>query len=67
MNAFDGVKVFSASMYARREHLGDEVTRWLESTRGIQIVDIVIRQSSDREYHALSIVVFFRESSKRRP
>jgi hypothetical protein len=70
MSAFTSVKVFSASMYERRQTLGDEVTRWLEEARrtrsGFQIVDIVIRQSSDREYHALSIVVFFRESPLKR-
>jgi hypothetical protein len=66
MSAFSGVKVFSATMIAQRLALGDEVTRWLAEARktrpGFEIVDIVIRQSSDQAFHALSIVVFFREA-----
>ncbi len=74
MNAFDGVKVFSASQFARREVLGEEVTKWLEEARrtrpGFKLIDIMIRQSSDEAYHCLSIVLFFREaapSKKRSP
>jgi hypothetical protein len=69
VSAFDGVKVFSASPFARREILGEEVTCWLEEARrtrpGFAIVDIVVRQSSDRAYHCLSIILFFRETKKR--
>jgi len=69
LSGFNGVKIFSASLYALRENLGVEVTRWLEEARrtrpDFSVVDIVIRQSSDRAYHCLSIVLFFRETKKR--
>ena len=70
MNAFNGVKVFTATMYAQRQALGETVTAWLEDARkhrpGFEVVDIEVRQSSDAEFHALSIVVFFNERTGRR-
>jgi hypothetical protein len=68
VSAFDGVKVFTATLVASRAKLGDEVTRWLEEARrtrpGFEIVDMVVRQSSDYAYHCVSVVVFFREQPK---
>lgn len=61
MSAFNGVRVFSATMIAQRQTLGEEVTRWLEDMRrrpGFKIVDIVVRQSSDDAYHCISITIF---------
>jgi hypothetical protein len=34
---FDGVKVFSATMVAQRDTLGDVVTEWLAAHRQIEI------------------------------
>ncbi len=62
--AFNGVRVFSATMVAKRQTLGEEVTRWLEESQarpGFEIVDIVVRQSSDATFHCFSLVLFFRE------
>ncbi len=65
MSAFTGVKVFSATMVAQRQVLGETVTAWLEDARanrsGFQIVDIVVAQSSDSAFHCISITVFFNE------
>lgn len=65
MSAFNGVKLFSATMYQQRQTLGEQVTAWLEEARatrpGFQIVDILVRQSSDRAFHCTTIVVFFNE------
>ena len=65
MSAFNGVKVFCATMYQQRQTLGEQVTAWLEEARatrsGFQIVDILVRQSSDRAFHCTTIIVFFRE------
>ena len=65
MSAFNGVKVFAATMIAQRQTLGEQVTAWLEEARatrtGFQLVDIVVRQSSDRAFHCITIVVFFNE------
>ena len=63
--AFNGVRVFSATMIAQRQTLGESVTAWLEEARarrpGFQLVDIVVRQSSDNAFHLISIIVFFNE------
>ena len=60
MNSFNAVKVFSATKAKEREQLGETITRWLSANPEITIVDKVVSQSSDNEYHCLSIVLFFR-------
>jgi hypothetical protein len=60
---FSGVKVFSATKAKEREELGESVTRWLRSNGDLEIVDRVVSQSSDNEFHCLSIVLFYREKS----
>jgi folate-dependent tRNA-U54 methylase TrmFO/GidA len=59
--SFTGVKVFSTTLARDREVMGDTVTRWLAAHPGLEIVDREVRQSSDKEFHCLSIVLFFRE------
>ncbi len=62
---FNGVKVFSATKQKEREQLGEMVTFWLkERGGGIEIVDKVVTQSSDDEYHCLTITLFYRDKSK---
>ena len=65
MSSFNGVKIFTATMVAQRQTLGEAVTAWLEDARarrpGFQIVDIEVRQSSDNAFHCISIIVFFNE------
>jgi len=56
---FTGVKVFSATKARDREELGETVTRWLRSNSDIE--NRVVTQSSDDEFHCLSIVLFFRQ------
>ena len=60
---FTGVKVFSATKAKEREELGETVTRWLRSNADLEVVDRVVSQSSDDEFHCLSIVLFFRQKS----
>ncbi len=57
---FTGVKVFSATKARDREELGETVTRWLRSNASVEVVDRVVSQSSDDEFHCLSIVLFYR-------
>jgi hypothetical protein len=57
---FNRVKVFSATKAREREELGDTVNRWLEEHEGIEITDHVVQQSSDSEFHCLSILIFYR-------
>jgi hypothetical protein len=58
---FDGVKTFSATIASHRAGLGDIVTSWLASHDEIEIVDMVVMQSSDSHFHCLTIIVFFNE------
>jgi hypothetical protein len=57
---FTGVKVFSATKAKEREELGESVTRWLRSNGDLEVVDRVVAQSSDNEFHCLTIVIFYR-------
>ena len=61
--SFTGVKVFSATKARERDELGETVTRWLRSNSEIEIVDRVVTQSSDDEFHCLTIVLFYRDKS----
>jgi hypothetical protein len=59
---FNGVKVFSATKAKEREELGETITRWLRSNADtIEVVDRVVTQSSDDEFHCLSITLFYRQ------
>jgi hypothetical protein len=58
--SFTGVKVFSATKARDRDELGETVTRWLRSNADLEVVDRVVSQSSDDEFHCLTIVLFYR-------
>ncbi len=58
---FTGVKVFSATKAKEREELGETVTRWLRANPDLEMVDRVVTQSSDNEFHCLTIVFFYRQ------
>ena len=58
---FSGVKVFSTTLARDRESMGDNITRWLRENVNLEIVDKVVTQSSDKEFHCLTITLFFRE------
>ena len=62
---YDMVKVFSATKAKDRDALGEKVTSFVRSYKG-EIVDTVVRQSSDREFHCLSITLFGRDCKRRR-
>jgi len=57
---FTGVKVFCASVFGHRAKLGETVTEWRAAHPEIELVDIVVTQSSDAHYHLVSISVFYR-------
>lgn len=61
---FTGVKVFSATKAKEREELGEAVTRWLRSNSDLDVVDRVVTQSSDNEFHCLTVVIFYREKQR---
>lgn len=57
--AFTGVKVFSATKAREREELGENVTRWIRTNAGLKVTDKIVTQSSDREFHCLTITLFY--------
>ena len=54
-----GAKVFTATKAKDREELGEVLTRWLRANPNVKVTDRVVTQSSDREFHCLSITLFF--------
>ncbi len=54
------IQVFTASRQRERELVGNRATEWLRDNPGVEVVDWVVTQSSDREYHCLSITLFCR-------
>lgn len=58
---FNGVKIFSATMFADRGMLGDKVTAWIASSPNRTLTDIIVTQSSDAAFHCITISVFYHE------
>ena len=63
--SFNAVKTFTATLGARRNELGDIVTSWLQAHPDIQLVDIEVTQSSDAQFHCLTITLFFIDAPRR--
>lgn len=61
-NHFYGVAVFAATMARERELLGERVTAWLSGHPELRVVDAVVTQSSDAEFHCITITVFWKEA-----
>jgi hypothetical protein len=60
---FTGVKVFSATKAREREELGEHVTQWIRQNPNSRIIDKIVTQSSDREFHCLTITIFYETAS----
>lgn len=58
---FNGVKVFSATMVADRDQLGEKVTAWIAANSAKKVTDIIVTQSSDEAFHCIAITVFYHE------
>jgi hypothetical protein len=65
MASFTGVKVFSTTLARDRDALSDRITGWLREHPELEIVDKTVTQSSDREFHCLTITFFYREKQPR--
>ena len=61
MTGFTGIKVFSTTLARDREAMGDKITNWLKDNPGLEVVDKIVTQSSDKEFHCLTITLFYRE------
>jgi hypothetical protein len=60
---FTGIKVFSTTLARDREVMGENITKWLKENPNAEIVDKVVTQSSDKEFHCLTITLFYRQKS----
>ncbi|MBP6632407.1 MAG: hypothetical protein KBG28_06530 [Kofleriaceae bacterium] len=58
-----GVKVFSATKAKERELLGEAITEWIRNNPGCELVDKIVTQSSDSEFHCLTITLFYRHKA----
>ena len=63
--AFDSVKVFAATKFTDRAVLGEVVTEWIAQHPEHQVTEIAVRQSSDAEFHCLTLIVFYRAGAAR--
>ena len=59
-----GLKVFSATKARDREKLGELITDWIRTHPEYEMVDKVVTQSSDAEFHCLTITVLYRPRSR---
>jgi len=59
-----GVKVFSATKAKERELLGELITDWIRNHPEHEIVDKIVTQSSDSEFHCLTITLFYKHGPK---
>jgi hypothetical protein len=55
-----GVKVFSATKAKERELLGEVITDWIRNNPSFELVDKIVTQSSDSEFHCLTITLFYK-------
>jgi hypothetical protein len=62
--AFNGVKIFSATMFADRGQLGERVTAWMASGPHRKLTDIIVTQSSDAAFHCVTISIFYQEAMR---
>jgi folate-dependent tRNA-U54 methylase TrmFO/GidA len=58
--SFTGVKVFSTTLARDRENMGENITKWLKENPNVDVVDKVVTQSSDKEFHCLTITLFYK-------
>ena len=65
MITFSGMKIFSTTLARDREVMGENVTRWLRENPQHEIVDKIVTQSSDKEFHCLTITLLYKEREKK--
>lgn len=55
-----GLKIFSATKAKDRDTLGETITDWIRAHPEFEIMDKVITQSSDAEFHCIAITILYR-------
>jgi len=58
--SFTNIKVFSTTLARDREMMGENISRWIKENPNVELVDRVVTQSSDKEFHCLTITLFYR-------
>lgn len=58
---FNGVRIFTATKAKEREMLGQAITQWIRENPQSKIVDKIVMQSSDSEFHCLTIIIFYKD------
>ena len=58
---FTGVKVFSTTLARDREVMGEKITTWIKDNPSADIVDKEVTQSSDKEFHCLTVTLFYKQ------
>ena len=64
--AFNGVKVFSATMVTDREQLGEKITDWITNHPTCEVRDAIVTQSSDEAFHCIAITLFYWEDNEKK-
>lgn len=59
-NNVTGMKGVSTTLARDRENMGENITKWRRENPNLEIVDKEVTQSSDKEFHCLTITFFFR-------
>lgn len=59
IKGYNAVMIFSATMAREREQLGDRISNWIKQTQP-DIIDCVVKQSSDSQFHCITLVFFYR-------
>lgn len=62
---FNGLKIFSATMVADRERLGETITAWIGSHPSCKPVEFVVTQSSDEAFHCVAITLFYFDETRK--
>lgn len=57
---FNGIKVFSATLFNDRQQLGEKVTAWIAENPRAEVTEIIVTQSSDASFHCIALTVFYR-------
>jgi hypothetical protein len=58
MIQFSAVKVFSSTLARDRDVMGERISQWLREHPELTPVETEVTQTSDREYHCLTVTVF---------
>ncbi|MHB1846664.1 MAG: hypothetical protein ACYCWW_17730 [Deltaproteobacteria bacterium] len=61
---FTGMKVFSTTLARDREAMGETITTWLREHPQLEVVHKEVTQSSDKEFHCLTVMLFYREKAQ---